>query len=198
MIRLLHMGDLDIALPLGAGLATWLVATGAWRAALRWASCFLAAVVLVGGTKVAYLGWGADMTALGFKALSGHATVVTALYPFGAWVLLRRHGNGAACAALGAGLLLGAAVAALLVARAEHSWTEALLGWLLGAAVSAAGVASARDLGRATLLPALWWSLPVVALAGWAMQSAHVGYWMVRLALALSGNSRPYSWDTCG
>jgi len=198
MIRLLHMGDLEVALPLGAGLATWLLAAGAWRTALRWGACFGAAVVLVGGTKIAYLGWGIDLAALEFKALSGHATVVTALYPFGAWVLLRHQGPTVAAIALAGGLLFAATVAGLLVLRDEHTGAEAALGWLLGAAVSVAGVAWAKDLVGARLLPAIWWSLPVFAIAAWSMQSAQVGYWMVRLALALSGNSRPYSWDTCG
>jgi hypothetical protein len=34
--------------------------------------------------------------------------------------------------------------------------------------------------------------------AAWAMQQAHVGYWMIKLALALSGNETPFRWDRCG
>lgn len=197
MMRMIHLGDLEVALPLAAALGTWLLAAGAWRTALRWGLCFGAAVVLVGGSKIAFLGWGAGLAALEFKALSGHATVVTALYPMLAWVLLYRQGHAASRVGLAAGLGLGAVVAALLVVEGEHTGAEALGGWLLGAAVSLTGIALSRELRTARLLPGLWWSLPVFVVGAWLMESAHVGYWMVRVALALSGNSRPHAWDTC-
>ncbi|WP_312514065.1 hypothetical protein [Massilia sp.] len=197
MMRMIHLGDLEVALPLAAALGAWLVAAGAWRTALRWGLCFGAAVVLVGGSKIAFLGWGTGLAALEFKALSGHATVVTALYPMLAWVLLYRQGPAASRVGLATGLGLGAVVAALLVVEGEHTGAEALGGWLLGAAVSLAGIALSRELRTARLLPGLWRSLPVFVVGAWLMESAHVGYWMVRVALALSGNSRPHAWDTC-
>jgi hypothetical protein len=30
------------------------------------------------------------------------------------------------------------------------------------------------------------------------MQQAQVGYWMIKVALALSGNRTPFRWDSCG
>ena len=198
MLRVLHLGDLDVALPLGAALGAWLLAAGAWRTALRWGVCFGVAVVLVGGSKIAHLGWGTDLARLEFKAISGHATLVAALYPFAAWVVLVRQGQAAAQAGLLLGLLLGAVVAALLVASGEHTGPEALSGWLLGTAASLLGVAWSGDLAGARLLPAMWWALPVFAVGAWLMEFAHVGYWMIRVALALSGNSRPFPWDACG
>lgn len=198
MMRIVHLGDLDVVLPLAAALAAWLFAAGAWRTALRWGLCFGAAVMLVGASKIAFLGWGTGLAAFEFKAVSGHATVVTALYPVAAWVLLYRPGVSAACIGFGTALGLGVAIAMLLVIGEEHTFAEAASGWLLGAAVSVAGVTWSHDLRTARLLPGLWWSLPVFAIGAWLMQSAHVGYWMVKLALALSGNSHPHSWDTCG
>jgi hypothetical protein len=197
MLRVLHLGDLGVALPLGAALATWLLAAGAWRTALRWGACFGAAVVLVGGSKIAHLGWGTDFSMLEFKAISGHATLVGALYPFAAWVLLSRQGQVAAWTGLALGLLLGLVIAALLVVTGEHTAAEALSGWLLGVAASLLGAAWSGDLERARLLPAMWWSLPVFAVGAWLMEFAHVGYWMILVALALSGNSHPYPWDAC-
>jgi len=197
MLRVLHLGDLEVALPLGTALCAWLLAAGAWRTALRWGACFGAAVVLVGGSKIAHLGWGTDVGLLEFKAISGHATMVAALYPFAAWVVLASQGQAAARVGLALGLLLGAAVAALLVATGEHTGAEAASGWLLGASASLLGAAWPGELARARLLPAIWWSLPVFAIAAWLMEFAHVGYWMIRLALALSGNSHPYPWDAC-
>lgn len=195
MTRVLHLGDLEIALPLGAALAAWLLAAGARRTALRWGGCFAAVVALVGATKVAHLGWGTGPGLFAFQALSGHAAVVAGLYPFAAWVMLARTSRAAAKLALAGVLLLAAALPALLVASGEHSAAEAAGGWLLGGFASMAGAAAGDELRRARLMPALWWPLPVFVVAAWLMQSAHVGYWMIRLALALSGNSRPYPWD---
>jgi len=195
---MVHLGDLELALPLAAALASWLLAAGAWRTAIRWSLCFGAAVALVGGSKIAFLGWGTGLAALEFKAISGHATVVTALYPVLGWVLLVRQGPAASRVALAGGMVLGAVVAVLLVVTNEHTAAEAVSGCLLGAGVSIAGVAWSDDLRTARLLAGLWWSLPVFGIGAWLMESAHVGYWMVRLALALSGNSRPHAWDACG
>lgn len=198
MLRVLHLGDLEVALPLGTALGAWLLAAGAWRTALRWGACFGAAVVLVGGSKIAHLGWGTEVGPVAFKAISGHATLVSALYPFAAWVVLVGQGRPAARVGLALGLLLGLLVAALLVASGEHTVAEASSGWLLGAAASLLGLAWSDDLERARLLPAIWWSLPVFAIGAWLMEFAHVGYWMILVALALSGNSHPYPWDACG
>jgi hypothetical protein len=198
MTRLIHLGDLEVALPLAAALGAWLLAAGAWRSALGWLLLFGAAVLLVGGTKIAFLGWGVDLDRLDFKAISGHATVVTALYPMLAFVMLAPQGRVAAHTGLATGLALGALVAGLLVAGGEHTPAEAASGWLLGAGASLGGALLARDLAGAPLLTALWWSLPVFVVAAWLMESAHIGYWMIRLALALSGSERPHSWDSCG
>lgn len=215
MENLVHLGDLEVVLPLAAALACWLLAARAWRIALRWLLLFGAALCIVGATKIAYLGWGTGVHAVGFKAISGHAMSVTALYPFFAFVVLfrpEREHNGAQpvraqtaprrpmapWTAMLAGLALGAIVSGLLVTTGEHSVAEALAGWTLGAAVSLGGAMAKHDLGAERMLPTVWWTIPVFALSATLMESAHVGYWMIRMALALSGSERPYSWDGCG
>lgn len=197
MMRMLHMGDLDVALPIGAGLGVWLLAAGAGRTALRWGACFAGALLLVGATKIAHLAWDTDLDLFDFKAISGHATVVTALYPIAAWALLYHRGRAAALTGLAAGLLVSIIVATLLVTSGEHTIAEAAAGWSLGAAVSLAGCARSADLAQVRLQPAIWWTLPAFALSAWLMQSAHIGYWMIRLALVLSDDTRPYVWDAC-
>lgn len=201
MTRLLHLGDLELALPLGTALGAWLLAAGAGRTALRWAGCFSAALLLVGASKVAHLGWCTDLAPLAFQAISGHATVAAALYPFAAWIVLARRGRATARIGLAGGLLLAAAVALLLVTSGEHSAAEAASGFLLGTAASLAGVTASVEPQRARLATAALWTLPVLLLAAWLMQSAHIGYWMIRLALTLSGSSHPCAWDdwqACG
>ena len=201
-MRLLHLGDLELTLPLALAAGGWLLAARAWRAAFAWALLYGGAMALVGGSKVAYLGWGADIGTLGFKAFSGHAAGVTAVYPVLGYLLCRQIGRGWALAMAGAGLALGLLVSFALVTNDEHAVAEAATGWLLGACASVGTLYQAEF--RATPRgvapgPASAACAVAVFLASAAlMQSAHVNYWMIRIALALSGNAYPYSWDTCG
>lgn len=209
-MQLLHLGDLELTLPLAAAAGAWLLAARAWRGAIAWALLYAGAMALVGGSKVAYLGWGLDIAVLDFKAFSGHAAGVTAVYPVLAYLLCRPAGRGLALTAAGAGLGLGLAMTVALVRQDEHAVAEAATGWLLGAGASVgtlyqaehqAGHQAGQQAGphgiAAGLAPAVC-AVAVFVTSASLMQSAHVGYWMIRLALALSGNTQPYSWDTCG
>ncbi|SFB85578.1 hypothetical protein [Massilia yuzhufengensis] len=197
-MQLLHLGDLELTLPLAMAAGAWLLAARAWRAAAAWTLLYTGALALVGGSKVAYLAWGVDVPVLDFKALSGHATGVTAVYPVLGYLLCRQAGRGPAFAAAGAGLVLGLAVTAGLVLYDEHAAAEAAAGWLLGAGVSVGTLYQAEPRGVALGLPAAASAVLVYVASAALMQSAHVGYWMIKLALALSGNTEPFSWDTCG
>jgi hypothetical protein len=233
-MQLFHLGDLEYSLPLAAAVLTWLLAARAWRAAVAWAVLYAGALGLVGASKIAYLGWGLDIAALGFKAVSGHATGVTAVYPLAAYLLCRVVGRGLARAGACAGLGLGAVVTVGLVILGEHTVAEAASGWLLGACASIATLYQLEQPGRARragsignagepgnaaspgrigssgrsasvgsigsvgyLVSACCAVLVFVASAS-LMQSAHVGYWMIKVALALSGNAQPFPWDSCG
>lgn len=197
-MQLLHLGDLELTMPLAAAGGAWLLAARAWRAAAAWTVLYGGTIALVGGSKIAYLGWGTDIALLGFKAFSGHAAGVAAVYPVLGYLLCRPAGRGLALAAAGAGLVLGLAVAVVLVRQGEHTVAEAAAGWLLGAAASTGTVHQADTRGSGTGLASAASALAVFVVAAALMQSAHVGYWMIRLALALSGNAQPFSWDTCG
>lgn len=231
-MRLLHLGDLEYSLPLAAAVLAWLLAARAWRPAVAWMVLYGGALGLVGASKIAYLGWGGDISALGFKAISGHATGVTAVYPLAAYLLCRAAGRGPGLAAGGAGVVLGALVALELVRHGEHTVAEATIGWLLGAAVSiatlyrlersegvsgSASVAGARSgherlrqidsvaragkaarIRRAGYILSACCAVFVFVASATLMQSAHVGYWMIKVALALSGNARPFPWDSGG
>jgi hypothetical protein len=197
-MKLLHLGDLELTLPLALAAAGWLLAARSWRAAAAWTFLYAGAIALVGGSKVAYLGWGVDIAAFDFKAFSGHATGVTAVYPLLAYLLCRPLGRRWGLAATGAGLALGLVVSAVLVGQDEHALAEAATGWLLGACASVGTVYQAEPRGVAPGPASALCAVGAFLASAWLMQSAHVGYWMIRLALALSGNAHPYSWDTCG
>ena len=197
-MQLLHLGDIELTLPLAVAAGAWLLAARAWRAAAAWSVLYGATIALVGGSKIAYMGWGIDIAMLDFKAFSGHAAGVTAVYPVLGYLFLRPAGRAAGLAAAGAGLVLGLVMAVALVRQDEHAVAEAAAGWLLGACASAGTVHQAEAHGFLHRPPAALCAMAVFVASASLMQSAHVGYWMIKVALALSGKTRPYSWDTCG
>jgi len=196
-MQLLHLGDLELTMPLAGAGGAWLLAARAWRAAAAWTVLYGGTIILVGGSKIAYLGWGTDIALLGFKAFSGHAAGVAAVYPVIGYLLCRPGGRGLALAAASAGLALGAVVAILLVRQGEHTVAEATAGWMLGTAASAGTLYQADTRASGAGLACVASAATVFTVGVALMQSAHVGYWMIKVALALSGNAQPFPWDTC-
>ena len=195
--QLFHLGDLSLTLPTGCAIAGWLLASRAWRAALGWSLVFGLTLALVAATKVAFLGWATGLPALGYRAVSGHAAGFTAAFPTLCWLLTQRRTPpvrvGAAVGALG----LAVVVATALVHAGEHTPAEVIAGWIIGMAAFLCAVhltedAPAPPTGRAIAGAAL-----AFGATAWALRTVSVGYWMIRLALALSGNPYPYSWDNC-
>lgn len=195
MVRILHLGDLAVALPAGAGLTAALACAGSPRLALRFALSLAGVILLVGATKVAYLGWGTAIAPLDYKALSGHAAVAATVYPFMAWVLLRPLGMRYALLGVGGAALLAAAVALVLVMHEQHTQAEAAGGWLVGLSASLANIGRGYAPAASRWLPALSCAIPAALLCAWAVQQAHIGYWLVRLALLFSGAPVPHSWN---
>jgi hypothetical protein len=196
--QLLHLGDLSLTLPAGGAIAAWLLAARAWRAAFGWSLVFALALALVAATKIAFLGWATHLPALDYKAVSGHAASFTTVFPTLTFLLLRPGGTMVRLTATAASLALGAMVAAALVHAGEHTAAEAIAGWLIGAgasvcAIHLAGDVAAPPTGRAIFCCSLAW-----AAVAWALHSAPLGYWMIKVALALSGNAHPTPWDHCG
>jgi hypothetical protein len=193
---LLHLGDLDVTIPAAAALTAWLAIARAWRIALWWSGLFALGLGLVGLNKIAFIGWGTGLPGLDFKAASGHAAGVTALLPMMLYLLLEGRTRTTRAAGVAAGLGLGLAMAMLLVRLEQHTAAEALAGWTLGALISLAGIKIAGAPTSARATHGLACSGMVFLLAAWMMQSAPVGYWMIRMALLLSGNRSPCAWDT--
>jgi len=195
--KLFHLGDLSLTLPTGMAIAAWLLAGRAWRAAAGWMLVFGLVLALVAATKVAFMGWATGLPALGYKAVSGHAAGFTAAFPTLFWLLAQRCAPRLRATAAAVALGLGVAVAVALVHAGEHTPAEAIAGWVIGMAaffctISLAGNVPAPPPGRAFASAAL-----AFGATAWALHSVSVGYWMIRLALALSGNPYPYPWDNC-
>lgn len=199
---LFHLGDLTLTLPTGLAIAAWLLATRAWRAAAGWALAFGLALALVAASKIAFLGWATGLPGLDFKAVSGHAAGYTATFPTLCWLVLQRAPPALRRGATVAALALGLVLVAALVRTGEHTPAEAVAGWLVGAvaALCAMRLADAAPawVPASALASALSCALLAFGLTAWVLQRVSLGYWMIKVALALSGNHYPYSWDRCG
>lgn len=194
---LYHLGDLSLTLPMVGAIMAWLLAARAWRAVLAWGMAFSLALTLVAATKIAFLGWDTGLPALRYQALSGHATGFTVVFPAACHLLAQRHGRMARAIADAFALALGAVVAAALVHAGEHSPAEAGAGWAIGAGAFVLGARLAGAVPTAPLGRAATAALFAFAAGVWTIGSLPIGYWMIKLALALSGNHAPYSWDRC-
>jgi hypothetical protein len=198
LLALMHLGDITLTLPAAVGLTAWLVARRAWRSAACWSVCYALALILVGASKIAFLGWGTGVPALGFKAISGHATGATAVFPTLFYLLVSKDDVALRRAAAGVGLLLGALVAVMLVSAGEHTVAEAVTGWATGALVSLTAIRVTQTPLFPPSMQAVTFALVAFIGTAWLMKWAPLGYWMARAALALSGNDRLHSWDSCG
>lgn len=196
--NLFHLGDLGLTIPTAGAIAAWLLAARAWRAAAGWVLVFGLAIALVAATKIAFLGWATGLPALHFKAVSGHATGFTAAFPTLCWLLAQRFGLRVRAGAALAALALAAGVAAALVQAGEHTQAEALAGWLIGAAVFVCALHLTADVPAAPPLACGAAALLAFGLTAWAVEAAPLNYWLIRVALSLSGNTAPTPWDACG
>jgi hypothetical protein len=195
--HLLRLGDLSLTLPAAAAMTAWLAAARAWRMAFWWSLLFGAGITLVGASKIAFLGWGAGLPALGFKSVSGHAVGVTAIFPTLFYLLLEGRAAALRNAGVVFGLGLGLLVGVLLVVLDEHSAAEAAAGCAMGALVSLGWIRLAGGLPQRAPLRSLVCFTLVFLAAAWLMNFAHIGYWMIRAARLLSGNHNVYPLD-CG
>jgi hypothetical protein len=196
--ELLHLGDLSLTVPAAGAIAAWLLAARAWRAAVGWCLVFGLALALVAATKIAFLGWATRLPALDFKAVSGHAASFTTVFPTLAFLLLRPYRTTVRLAAAASTLALGGLVAAALVHAGEHTAAEAIAGWLIGAAASACAIYLVGDIAAPPVGKAVLLCAGACIAIVWALKRAPLGYWMVKVALALSGNTHPTPWDHCG
>lgn len=191
---LTRLGEAQILLPALLVLVGWyLLRHRDGRVAAAWLLGVGGATLLTTITKVAFLGWGIGSAAFDFTGISGHAMFASAVLPLLVAGFASTAPSQVRRAALVLAYLLAAVVAySRLVVRA-HSGSEALAGLALGTLASALALRSAaapRSHAPKALLLALaaWVS---VATAGAPPSPTH-GY-VVRLSLALSGRSQPYT-----
>jgi hypothetical protein len=191
--KLLHLGDISMTLAAAAAITAWLVAARAWRMAFWWSLLFAVGIGVVGASKIAFLAWGNALPALNFKAASGHAAGVTAVFPTLLYLLFRRSGWRVRATAAAAGLAAGALMGVLLVVLGQHSAAEAAAGWALGAMVGLGAIWMAGELPPRPAYALLCSSI-VFVTAACLMRSVPVGWLMFRTARILSAHSALFPW----
>jgi membrane-associated phospholipid phosphatase len=197
-----RLGEAQLLLPAAAVLLWLLVrerkaATGAAGAsqrglALQWLLRLATAAVLTTASKLAFIGWGLGSAALDFTGVSGHTAFATATYPLlmaaavpATWPLARQ-----AAALVGLGLGLAVGLSRLMVDA--HTVSEVVAGVLVGgwAGVLALRLGTLRPHFSAALAPLIGlWFVGGSAYAPPSQSHALV----TRLALTLSGHSKPYT-----
>lgn len=192
---LVDLGHVALVLPAAAALTAMLLASRAGRLAWWWSLSFSLAIGLVAASKVAYMGWGAGLPDIGFKALSGHAAGAAALFPMLFYLLLPADRPALRISALACGAGVGMLVAVLLVLQCHHSRAEALAGYGVGLLACAVAI---RQGGAIPPLRPLNSALAFALVFGaglWLMQSAPLGWWMIKAARRLSGSDTLFSID---
>jgi hypothetical protein len=185
-------GGAGVTLPLALAIAVWLAIGYSARMALNWLVLLTVAVVLVTGTKLAFLGWGIGVHVWDFTGLSGHAMLSTAVYPVALFLVLLPAQRTWRIAGVVIGLALGMAVSYSRIVLEAHSPSEAITGCLVGALTALLFIRLHWDAtpGRLSAAPViLSLLLLTVALHGVHLPTHR---WVTHLALRVSGHERPY------
>ena len=191
----MYLGDVRLTIALAGGVTVWLLAAHAFRLACYWCIAVGSVFGAVAASKIIYMGWGLQLTSVEFKAVSGHAAGAAAVLPIVLSVLAtsdKRH-NGSI--ALLAGWVLGVAVAFALVNNGEHTPAEAFAGWCIGALASGS---TSKKLCATQIHPStlrIGAVLVTTILLAACMQAVPLGWWMIKAALALSGQHRIHTWN---
>lgn len=130
-----NLGDAAFTLPLALVCALWL-RTVDWRLALRWAVLLAAGMGLVGLSKILYAGCGLEISALGFRMISGHTMLAASIYTVAGALIFGSFGGGWYRLGAVGGLGLAAMIGASRIIQDAHTPSEVIAGWLLGAAIA--------------------------------------------------------------
>ncbi|WP_156328088.1 MULTISPECIES: phosphatase PAP2 family protein [unclassified Massilia] len=192
---IIDIGHTAVMLPAAGAIAVWLVSGRAWKLAMWWCLIFSAGLGLVALSKIGFLGWGLEIPALRFKALSGHAWRATAVIPVLFFVLLQRAPLRWRRVGVVLGMALSLGICALLVIFRFHTVSEVVASAVLG---FAAGFTFIRI---SAILPALQirsWAAPASVLAFaliCGLKPSSINHRLVDVALFLSGRDHPYRWS---
>ncbi|AET89891.1 MULTISPECIES: phosphatase PAP2 family protein [Caballeronia] len=142
-----NLGDAALLLPLALVCALWLRSVDT-RLALRWALLLAAGMGLVGLSKILYAGCGLEFSAIDMRMISGHTMLAASIYTVAGGLLFGALGGGWYRLGAAGGLALAAAIGASRIMQDAHTPAEVVAGWMLGAAIAAMFLARVFDRPR--------------------------------------------------
>lgn len=132
-----NFGDAAVTLPLALACAIW-IASSNRHAAAYWLFLLSTGMAIVGATKILYAGCGIEISEIGFRVVSGHTMLSSAVWTTCIALFLRRTGHESIGIALG--LASGALIGVARVFEEAHTLSEVIAGWALGSTVALAFV----------------------------------------------------------
>ncbi len=128
------LGDAALTLPLSAVCCAWLVRSSPERRhAISWLALLATGMLVVGLTKILYAGCGVQIRAIGFRVVSGHTMLASAVWPMALLLGLQWLRTDIA---LTAGLALAALIGTARVFDEAHTTSEVIAGWTVGTLVT--------------------------------------------------------------
>ena len=198
-MHIIDIGHTAVMVPVAGAIAAWLLVTKGWRLAFWWCAIFATGLSVVAMSKIAYLGWGLEIRAIDFKAMSGHTWRATAVLPalffvsLQSWPLRWR----AAGVLLGVALSIGLAV--LLVIFNFHTTSEVVASFILGIVAGTVFMRVAMTANKPGWgLRLGLWTVPASLLTFaiiWSLKPSSIAPRLVDIALYLSGRDYPYRWS---
>lgn len=195
-VHVIDIGHTAVMVPTAAAIAVWLISGRAWKLASCWCLIFAAGLGLVALSKIAFLGWGLQWPALGFKALSGHAWRTAAVLPVLFFVLLQGAPDIWRKWGFAFGVALGIGLGALLIVFRFHTMSEVLVSVILGVAAGGVFVRLSATLpapgaNRRALAMSLLTFFFICSL-----KPSTINHRLVDVALYFSGRDHPYRWTS--
>ena len=191
---LTQLGDAQILLPAAAlTLFALLARASTRRLGFLWMALIIVATVITTASKVAFIGWGIGWADINFTGVSGHAMFAAAIYPVLLVTFFSGRWRGADRWSIALGCALALVVGISRVKVGAHSWSEVMAGWAVGGAVSTVALALSQTsaIVLRPIVPALL--LAWVAIMPFKLHASPTHSYVIRLAVAMSGNETPFT-----
>jgi membrane-associated phospholipid phosphatase len=186
------LGGANVTIALASALTICLFSSGDQRLAKYWIVLFGLTMLIVGATKLAFIGWGLGVESFDFTGISGHAARATAVYPVLSYMLLKHRKPALQNAAIVAAFILSIGVAGARIFWKAHSLSEVTSGFFLGA-IAAVTYFQLNGSGRLlSLRYRFTWVRCAIAIAV-CLPTAPTQDWIVKAGLVLSGRDHPYT-----
>lgn len=192
---IIDIGHTAVMIPAAGAILARLLLGRAWTLAIWWSLIIAIGLSVVAWSKMAFLGWGLEIRAVGFQALSGHAWRATAILPVFFFTILHDVAQGWRIRGALLGVVLGIALATLLVTQEFHTGSEVIASAVLGFSAAYAFIRLAMTSPPLKITP---WTVPATLLALIAicsMEPSALNHRLVDLALYVSGRDQPYRWS---